>query len=207
MFHQDAVPQALHSLLGKVLSIEGLENFFLGGGTSLAYRLGYRSSIDIDLFCDSVFDTQACLDALESVFPGFALLNRTKGSLCVAIDGIKADFLLHQYPILAKAEEPYGIRMLSLEDVAAMKVNAVTNRGSKKDFSDLLALSEKGFPLGRCVDLFCQKYGSAGKFLAIRSLSYFDDAAEEPDPTYLRGWTWPEVKRRMTGLAKELASG
>jgi hypothetical protein len=89
MFHQDAVPQALHSLLGKVLSIEGLENFFLGGGTSLAYRLGYRSSIDIDLFCDSVFDTQACLDALESVFPGFALLNRTKGSLCVAIDGIK----------------------------------------------------------------------------------------------------------------------
>ena len=85
-----------------------------------------------------------------------------------------------------------------------MKVNAVTNRGSKKDFSDLLLLHENGIPLAASLDFFSTKYGPAGRFLAIRSLNWFADADEEPDPLYLNGWTWPEVYQRMASFAKAL---
>ena len=117
-----------------------------------------------------------------------------------AIGGIKVDILLHAYPLLREIEIAEGLRLVSAADVAAMKINAVTNRGSKKDFIDLLILHERGIALSEPLDLFCRKYGSAGKFLAIRSLSWFDDADEEPDPVFLNGWTWDAVRSRMRSL-------
>lgn len=131
-------------------------------------------------------------------------MNRTSGSLSATIDSIKVDILLHSYPIIGESSILEGVRILSLPDLAAMKVNAVTNRGSKKDFSDLLLLHENGIPLADALDYFCQKYGPAGRFLSIRSLNWFEDAEREPDPVYLNGWTWDVVRQRMTRLAKGL---
>jgi hypothetical protein len=85
-----------------------------------------------------------------------------------------------------------------------MKVNAVTNRGSKKDFTDLLLLHEEGIQLNMALDFFCKKYGGGGRFLAVRSLAWFDDAEGEPDPVYLNGWSWKEVRGRVEQLVKNI---
>jgi hypothetical protein len=85
-----------------------------------------------------------------------------------------------------------------------MKVNAVTNRGSKKDFTDLLLLHEEGIQLNMALDFFCKKYGEGGRFLAVRSLAWFADAEEEPDPVYLNGWSWKEVRGRVEQLVKNI---
>jgi len=114
------------------------------------------------------------------------------------------DFLHHPYPLLEKTIVRNNIRFLSLPDIAAMKINAVTNRGSKKDFTDLLLLHEEGIRLDRALDCFCRKYGGGGRFLAVRSLAWFTDAEEEPDPVYLNGWTWNEVRSRIEQLVKDI---
>jgi hypothetical protein len=204
--HRDSVPAPLYTLLRSFMQMPALEQFALAGGTSLALRFGYRRSVDVDLFTRAPFDTGACLDALTERYRAVALLNRTAGSLSVAVDGAKVDLLLHPYPLLGEVETDgdTGIRALSVPDVAAMKVNAVTNRGAKKDFVDLLFLHQNAIPLRTSVDLFCRKYGEAGRFLALRSLAWFDDAEEEPDPLMLNGWTWPRVRRGIERAVREL---
>jgi hypothetical protein len=55
----------------------------------------------------------------------------------------------------------------ALQDMAAMKINAITNRGSKKDFSDLLLLHEQGIPILQSLEYFCAKYGQPDAFWLI----------------------------------------
>lgn len=83
-------------------------------------------------------------------------------------------------------------------------MNAVTNRGSKKDFSNLLLLHKNRISLSQALEHFCSKYGEGGRFLSIRSLQFFDDARKEPDPVFLNGWTWEFVEKEMDRLAREL---
>jgi len=202
--HPESVSPELLERLFLLAKMECLRDAALGGGTSLALVFGHRRSIDIDFFLTDPFDSLVLQEALALRFNDFSLMNRTIGCLSATIDSIKVDILLHAYPIIGESSILGGVRILSLPDLAAMKINAVTNRGSKKDFSDLLLLHESGIPLADALDYFCQKYGPAGRFLAIRSLNWFEDAEQEPDPVYLNGWTWGLVRQRMTRLAKGL---
>jgi hypothetical protein len=203
--HERSLSPELMALLRRLMELSELEEFSLGGGTSLAITFGHRESIDIDLFSDKEFHTEICLAAVRRICPETEVVNRTQGSLCLIIRQIKVDILHHPYPLLEPPVDADGIRLVSLPDIAAMKVNAVTNRGSKRDFSDLLLLHERGISLSQSLDCFCAKYGAAGRFLAIRSLTYFEDAELEPDPVYLNGWTWKEVRNTLERLARALA--
>ena len=204
MIHPESVSPALFSTLVKLYQIDELKNAALGGGTSLALRFGHRKSIDIDLFFTKPFNSLLVQESLMYHFDQFSVTNRTPGSLSGNLDTVKLDILLHSYPLLNKYTHEEELVLVSLPDMAAMKINAVTNRGSKKDFSDLLLLHENGIPLPQALEFFCNKYGSTGRFLAIRSLNWFDDAEAEPDPIYLNGWTWTYVQQQMATLGQSL---
>lgn len=204
MTHAESVSPELLEKLKTLSSIDILSKAALGGGTSLALVFGHRKSIDIDFFLIEPFDSILLQESIARRFHDFSLANRTEGSLSGTTGSVKIDILHHSYPLLQEYSVFDEVPFLSLPDMAAMKINAVTNRGSKKDFSDLLLLHENGILLSRALDFFCSKYGSSGRFLAIRSLNWFEDAEGEPDPLYLNGWTWPEVRKRMTGLVEPL---
>jgi predicted nucleotidyltransferase component of viral defense system len=199
-----SVSSELYTLLCGIMQDKGFETFILGGGTSLALRFGHRSSIDLDFFSVPKFDSSRFLDMLREKYENIDIVNRTPGSICAVINDYKIDFLHHPYPLISEPAGKENIRFLSLPDIAAMKVNAVTNRGSKKDFTDLLLLHEEGIQLNMALDFFCKKYGEGGRFLAVRSLAWFADAEEEPDPVYLNGWSWKEVRGRVEQLVKNI---
>jgi len=203
MYYPESVSQELLLILKKLMLEAELKDFNLGGGTSLALRFGHRRSVDIDLFSRRQFDSLHLSELLHSRFSSLELINRTEGSLCMLIDGCKLDILQHNFPLLNEPLVNNGIRFLSLPDLAAMKINAVTNRGSKKDFVDLYLLHSNDIPLTESLDYFCEKYGSAGRFLAIRSLGWFEDADAEPDPVFLNGWTWETVRLQMENLVRD----
>lgn len=204
--HEEAVSPVLLELLRLLMDSKEVSGFTLGGGTSLALRFGHRKSVDLDLFTRSSFDSGQLQQWVTRRFSNPPIVNRTAGSLCTVVQGIKVDFLLHDYPVLVPDRNEQSVRYCSLEDLSAMKINAVVGRGSKKDFSDLLLLHENGYALKTSLEHFCNKYGEGGRFLAIRSLNWFQDAEEEPDPVYLKGWSWPMVKQRMMALGKELGA-
>ncbi len=81
-------------------------------------------------------------------------------------------------------------------DIAAMKLAAITGRGTKKDFIDLAFLLQE-FSLQQMLDFYAQKYPDGAEFLVLKSLGYFADADIEPMPVMLRDWDWNQVKETI----------
>lgn len=193
--HAEAVSPSLLALLLTLMRDEMLADFYLVGGTSLALRFGHRESVDIDLFTHTAFDASALADHLKRDY-GMTESATEANTVRGVIDGINVDVISHRYPLLNAVETVDGIRMLSVADIAAMKLNAVANRGSKKDFWDCAELLRTF----SCDDLlsFCsQKYEGDSLWNVEKSLCYFDDADCEPDPKGVRGQSWEDIKARI----------
>ncbi len=139
MLQKQTVVPDLMELLRKLMKVEQFSNFFLVGGTSLSLQIGHRNSIDIDLFGDQEIDIDLFTDILND-FGKTEIKQSSKNILITDSNGLKVDFVNYRYPLLAKPLEIESIRMLSKKDIAAMKLNAIAGRGSKKDFIDLYFL-------------------------------------------------------------------
>jgi len=194
--HHNAAPAGLVALLRRLMAEPSLDDFELVGGTSLALQFGHRISIDIDLFTASYFDAAALAPRLTDAF-GLMEVRVNENSLSGIIAGIKIDLLAHRYPTLQAGKVMDGIRFMSVADGAAMKLNAIANRGSKKDFWDLHELL-RHFTIAEMFDFYRRKYPSGSLWQVQKSLSYFDDADAEPDPRDLRGIGWTEIKAALS---------
>ena len=78
----------------------------------------------------------------------------------------------------------------------AMKITAIIGRGTKKDFIDLAFLLDY-FSLDEILNFYEKKYPEASRFMAIKSVAYFDDAEVEPMPYMLNERSWGDVKERV----------
>ena len=83
-------------------------------------------------------------------------------------------------------------------DIAAMKLDAVSSRGSKKDFIDIYELLKK-YTLAELIDFFEKKYAGIryNMLHILKSLIYFDDADGEPPPVMLRDADWDNIKQSI----------
>ena len=191
--HYQAVSSELREMLHRLMQEEAFQDFYLVGGTALALKLGHRQSDDLDLFCSASFDPKAIEGVLSSKFDAQRIYSEND-TVRAFISGIKVDLLSHSYPLLDKTEIWEKIRMASLKDLAAMKLNAVSGRGVKKDFWDVAALC-KVFSLEEMIGFFQQKYAQSDSWHLLKSLSYFLDADNDPTPIRaLDGTTWQGVK-------------
>lgn len=191
--HYEAAPDPLVVLLCELMREDVLDSFYLVGGTALALQLGHRVSVDIDLFADKAFDVQPIIGMLRDKF-SIQSLEIAKNTVRGEVGGIKLDIMAHRYPVVGSPAEVDGIRLASLQDIAAMKLNAIANRGSKKDFWDFSELLNH-FSRDEMLSFFAKKYTDENIWYVEKSLSYFEDAAEEPNPRDLKGHTWNEVKK------------
>jgi predicted nucleotidyltransferase component of viral defense system len=201
MLHLDAVPKPVATLLDQLASRDCLQHFALGGGTSLALRFGHRLSVDLDYFTPEEFQPQTLWDSLN--FDGSTLISMSKNTLCLVSQGVKIDLLRHAYDTLAPIETIGSHRLISLPDLAAMKLNAITNRGSKKGFFDLAELLQH-FSLDDMLRFFSQKYRNTDPFALIRSLAWFEDAEQEPDPVPRKGQSWENIKIQIIQTVRSL---
>ena len=201
MLRFDAVPESVRELLARLAPHEALHDFALGGGTSLALRFGHRWSVDLDFFTPGEFSSEILFERLS--LEQATVTGRAPNSLTVDVCGVKLDLLRHAYRILAPVERIDGVTLVSLPDLAAMKLNAIANRGSKKDFFDLAELLDH-FPIQQMIGFFAEKYPSTDPFTVIRSLAWFDDAEQEPDPVALNGQSWERVMERARNAVASL---
>ena len=186
-------------LLQELSKSDYLDDFALAGRTSLALQIGHRISVDLDFFTLVEFDSVKLLDQLATDYDisNATVANNTL-SLYISFNknNIKVEFLRHNYTLLNNYLSSSNIRLYSIEDIAAMKLNAIANRGSKKDFYDVYELL-KIYSISELLDFFKEKYLDLNAFTVIKSLNYFEDADLEPDPMSLRGESWNMIKRKI----------
>ncbi|MEX0966531.1 MAG: nucleotidyl transferase AbiEii/AbiGii toxin family protein [Bacteroidia bacterium] len=203
MLHTKAVEPPLLELLRSFMARDYLQQFVLVGGTALALQLGHRKSIDLYLFTLADFSSDDVIRHLQDDYKIHVLEKHPQTIIC-QVQGIKVDFIRFHYPFLKPVIEDEGIRMLSVEDIAPMKLDAITGRGSKKDFYDLYFLL-KNYALTELLSLYQKKYPHETIFHIIRSLTYFVDAESDPDPMLLKNdITWPEVKRKIISVVQKI---
>lgn len=181
-----------------------LNDFVLVGGTALALHYGHRISEDIDLFRWDKFDVDFFLDELSKKI-NFSTKLKTPIGAHLFINGVKTDLVYFPIKPIREIVFKSGIRLLSVEDIAPMKLNAIANRGAKKDFYDLYFLLQH-FPIFRLVELFKEKFVTQDVFGLSRSLNFFGDADTQGEIVLLKNksLTWQEVKRTIISETKKL---
>lgn len=200
--YQTVEPNTLE-LLRNIMQKDYLNQFVLVGGTALALQFGHRKSIDLDMFTISDFHTDKLIPILLQDYD-LQLIMQMPQTLIGNINGIKVDFIRFKYPFIRPIIEIDGIRMLSIEDIAPMKLDAITGRGSKKDFFDLYYLLQQ-FSLDDIFTLYKEKYPHQTTFHVVRSLVYFEDAENDPNPVVFdKKLTWTKVKKAITKEIKRL---
>lgn len=199
MLQRKTVDTATLELLIDLQGIDSLQDFSLGGGTALALKFGHRISVDLDLFTKQPFDTEEVISAIRHKFEDVSVLNMNRNSLSLSIQGVKVDVLSHQYALLEPPEIIESVRFLSTQDIAAMKLSAVAQRGSKKDFFDLIELLSH-YSLPQLLTFYGQKYNEDNYFYVLKSMTYFQDAEAEPSPIILNDITWETIKVKITQL-------
>lgn len=192
MLQTQTVQPKLLELLKKIMNSKVFASFNLVGGTALALQLGHRFSVDIDMFGNSEIEEYEFIDELSN-FGTVQILKKSKNIIIFSIDGIKVDFVNYKYPLIEKINTIDNIRLVSDKDIAAMKLNAIAGRGSRKDFIDLYFLLQK-YTMQQMIKFYNQKYIDGSEFMVIKSLNYFDDAEKEELPIMFKNIDWQTIK-------------
>ncbi|MGC4235444.1 MAG: nucleotidyl transferase AbiEii/AbiGii toxin family protein [Niabella sp.] len=202
MLHLNTIDDFTHTLLLSLCAKDYLSNFALVGGTNLSLRFGHRKSIDIDFFSVSPFLPVQIEELLSRDFTDYIYRGSNKYMLFCNIGNVKTDIVHHPFALLAPLEATEGIRMFSVQDVAAMKLFAICKRGTRKDFYDVWVLL-KYFSKDELMALFIKKYGEDKVIFLEKSILYFEDADESEQPEILiEDLSWEKVKEDIYNLFK-----
>lgn len=199
---QTVLPDTLE-LLKELSARPEMSGLRLVGGTALALQYGHRQSIDLDFFGAPQVEQDETIEMLSTLGP-ISILNRSRKILQVVLRNIKVDVIDYsQYPWISAPVVEDGVTLASPQDIAAMKVNAVEGRGTRKDFVDIYFLLQH-YSLSQMLDFYTQKYPNYSLFRALLSLTYFDDAEQQAMPKMLANASWEEIKSTITKEVSKL---
>jgi len=180
------------ALLGKNILPKGS---YMAGGSALALHFGHRESLDFDFFTPFSFSSSNLAEKLK-ILGDFKTKTLVSDTLLGTLNGIQFSMFFYKYPLIFSPQKFLGIEIADPKDIAAMKIAAVMDRGTKKDFIDLFFLSQKGISLEKCFQIYDKKYKvlENNLYSIITSLSYFVDAENSAMPVMLNKISWNKVK-------------
>ena len=201
--HRQTVNELLWMTINKLMEMGCLENFRLVGGTSLSLLIGHRKSVDIDLFTDAEYGSINFLEILKILKTEFPYVdhnewvNNSMGNSCFIGNSpdeiVKLD-LFYTDPFIYPIKQFNKIRISSLEEIIAMKLDVIGRGGRKKDFWDIHALFEQ-FDLSKMLDIYSKRYPyNFTHNELIPQLINFENANNDPDPFCLLGKYWELIK-------------
>ena len=192
---QTVLPDTLE-LLRVLMRQPLLSDMRLVGGTSLALQYGHRRSVDLDFFGHTTEDVEELTSMMKDCAENMVRGNCTKRIKAYYLNNIKVDVVNYDYPWIDKPVVEEGLRLASPKDIAAMKVNAVIGRGTKKDFVDMYFLL-KHYSFDDLIRFYLQKYTDGSEYRALLSMSYFADADPQPMPYMFQPVEWHSIKSQI----------
>ena len=202
MLQTQTITKETFELLTTLMQDERLKHFNLVGGTALALYMGHRKSIDIDLFTQYFFDVDEIKDYLMHAY-NFQMDRQTDATLIGHIDAIKIDCIRYNYPLVEPLLNENGFRIYSISDIAAMKLTAISQSGSRlKDFVDVAFMSTR-LSLNDMLNAFRIKFPKTNIMSAIRGLTYYDDINFFVEISLIEGiFKWKLIEKRLKEMIK-----
>jgi predicted nucleotidyltransferase component of viral defense system len=193
----DVILPETFDLLRQIQQDTYFESFFLVGGTALALQIDHRLSIDLDFFSLHPFDNQQMEAYLLEQY-GFQTDYVATNTLKGFVQNIKVDFLTHAYPLVNHILREEGLLIATLEDIGAMKLNAIARNGNRqKDFYDLYFLLEH-HSLQDLLSAYETKYSNSNPIIPLKGITWFEDIDFEIEkPMLKRKVSFDAVKKRL----------
>jgi len=185
-----------------------IDNAYLAGGTAVALQLGHRESKDFDFFTPQKFRAEILAKKIKKEIPSFRIEKITWGTIMGFFGDVRFTMFFYEYPLLFKPNKFLGINIADIRDITPMKIAAVSDKGTKRDFIDLYFILKKKYAtFEHCFNLYERKFKKLkqNKFHLIKSLTYFRDAEEEKMPKMFVEVNWAEIKRFFEREVKKLS--
>lgn len=204
--HTDILSPTQKDILLPMAKVLSGTDLYLAGGTALALQIGHRPSIDFDWFTERVGNQERLLHRMKEVGLDFRVIAASFETIYLDINSVQVSVIGYNYPLLSPLIlwQEYGLYLASTDDIACMKLSAVTNRGSRKDFIDLYCLIQKFRSLERYLKLFTEKFKQVDIGHVLRSLVYFEDADLEPNVKTNLDITWTDIKKEFETIVKKI---
>ncbi len=196
--HWDALEPRARSAFDLVSrALAGGGGYYLAGGTGLALMEGHRVSVDLDVFTERLPDTEHVLSVFRRHVPEHSVTSVSAGTVHLDVHGVQVSVIEYRYPLLGPTvpSDKDAMRLAGRDDIAAMKLSAIANRGGRKDFVDLWVLVTRHRPLAEYLALYREKFKVRDVGHVVRSLVHFDDAERDPPLRLLADLDWDSVKR------------
>ncbi|MFH1902997.1 MAG: nucleotidyl transferase AbiEii/AbiGii toxin family protein [Candidatus Omnitrophota bacterium] len=181
--------------------------FYLSGGTSLALQIKHRTSVDFDFYTPSEFDSTAVYQKFLEQKPESILLNRlAEDTLLLELNNTGVSLFTYPYPLIKSFVISDYLNLASLQDIAAMKMIAIIQRGTKRDFIDLYFLIKK-MGLAEILKSSKEKYRGFNEYLALQALTYFGDAEGENKKRkvkFFEDFDWEKAKKFFISEANKI---
>lgn len=133
---------------------------YLGGGTAVAAHLSHRESRDLDFFFHEPVDLGRLRDRFGEL-GAFAVTHESEGTLRGLFGATKVEFF--DASRLRRLAEPVviaGLRIAGLQDLMAMKLKVMAERGEMRDYFDVKTIDEKGsISVEEGIGLYIRRYG------------------------------------------------
>ncbi len=187
--------------------------FRLVGGTALSLHRGHRISVDIDLFTDEDYGT-VNFDLIEEYFNkkylyvdtfpfqeiglGRSYFIGENSDNCIKLD------LYYTDKFIDDIVEVDTIRLASVGDIIAMKIDVILRKGRKKDFWDINEI-QSTFSIHQMAEFHRRRYPYSYDLVELKKkLTDFSLADADFDPVCLKGAHWELIKLDMIDLANEI---
>ena len=194
--HPECVEEKARVLMSRLGPTLGMHGGVLAGGTGLALHLGHRISSDLEFFTQQAFRPSDILEELRALAGVVESVTMEGDGMIVQADG--ARLTLMQTP--AHFEEPTtrmnGCDVAGAVDIAAMKLLAVSQGGTRSDFVDLYTVLQI-IPFRKVAHNALERYGvTALEPLVVgKGLVWFEHADVQEDPVYVgTPVTWNHIR-------------
>jgi len=195
------------------MSNDVFKDFRLVGGTALSLHRGHRMSVDIDLFTDAEYGS-VDFDAIDTFLrSNYSYVDTNNHDVigmgkcyfigdnqmnCIKLDLFYTDKFIDKTIVID------GLRLASIEEIIAMKMDVIVRTGRKKDFwdihelkddysiSEMIALHKKRNPYTHDREILKQKFKD------------FEDADGDFEPDCLRGKYWGFIKLDLIDFINEV---
>jgi hypothetical protein len=201
--HPEVLTQSQKTVLAASATVSRGWNAYLAGGAALALQLGHRRSVDFDWFTRDTLRPVDVLKDVRSLGMPVQVRQNDAGTFLAQVGGVDYSVFRYRYELVGRPVGYGGCQLASLKDIAAMKMTAIVQRATKRDYVDLHALLQsRSVTLSEVVSTMQRKYPGVDQRLALRAMTYFDDVERQPMPDMIAKISWDEVKRGLV-LARD----
>ena len=172
---------------------------YLAGGSALALQLGHRRSVDLDWFTKQTVHPEELAADVRSLGQPVEVNQNAEGTFLGKVGSVQYSVFRYRYDLVDGPVEFGGCALASLRDIGAMKMTAIVQRSTKRDYVDLHAiLVGAQVPLRDVVATMERKYPGLAPATALRALTYFKDVERQAMPDMIAKTSWDDVKRGLS---------